>query len=178
MRACGFHQRFFLKPGAWTSLPSPHRACAQTVRGLAGGLAGIVLVAALGILPASAGDSPSLRISAAWVAAVGQTGGDIPLALTIVNDAAEADALLRVSCPFVNFAEKHTVDRGEGAPSMRVIRTLPIPASATTELNGDGNHVMLLQVREKLVAGEKLACTVTFQKAGKLETEVEVRGAM
>ena len=136
-----------------------------------GVLAGFLVNACLGLAAAQAEDSPSLHIATAWVAPVDKTGGDIALALTIVNDAAEADALLRVSCPFANFAEKHTVDRGEGAPSMRVIRALPIPAKATTELNGEGEHVMLLQVRQKLATGEKLSCSITFQKAGKLKSK-------
>ena len=144
---------------------------------LAATLTASVFIAGLAACPALAGDTPPVRITSAWVAAVGQTGGDIALPMTIINDGAEADALLRVSCPFVNFSEKHAVDHGEGAPSMRVIRTLPIPANATTELTADGNHVMLLQVREKLAVGDKLTCTVTFQKAGKLDMAVEVRAA-
>ena len=124
---------------------------------------------------ANAGEAPLLRITSASVPAIEKTGGDIPLVMTVVNDAAEADALLRASCDFANFAEKHTTDHGEGAPSMRAIRAIPIPPKATTELNADGNHVMLLQVRQKLAAGEKLACSVTFQNAGKLEVNVEVK---
>jgi copper(I)-binding protein len=94
--------------------------------------------------------------------------------MTIRNDAAEADALLRVRCPFANFAVKHTVDRGEGAPAMREIKSIPIPESKTIELNRDGYHVMLLQTRQKLVDGETFTCAVVFQKAGTKETEVRV----
>jgi hypothetical protein len=92
--------------------------------------------------------------------------------MTIRNDAAEADALLRVRCPFANFSERHTVDRGEGAPAMRPVNS--IPANKTIELKPDGYHVMLLQTRQKLVHGEKFTCAITFQKAGTKETEVQV----
>ncbi|WP_334493729.1 copper chaperone PCu(A)C [Bradyrhizobium sp. AZCC 1614] len=94
--------------------------------------------------------------------------------MTIRNDAAEADALLRIRCPFANFAVKHTVDRGEGAPAMREIKSIPIPESKTTELKHDGYHVMLLQTRQKLVDGETFTCAVVFQKGGTKETEVQV----
>ena len=172
MRAFGSRAGIFAQ-AARAVLTVSQRVCGPGVSSLAV----FAVAAALGVTPARAEDAAALRITAASVPAADKTGGDIPLALTIVNDAAEADALLRVSCPFVNFAEKHTTDRGEGAPSMRVIRALPIPPKATTDLNGEGNHVMLLQVRQKLAAGEKLGCSVTFQRAGKLEVEVEVRGA-
>jgi periplasmic copper chaperone A len=34
--------------------------------------------------------------------------------------------------------------------------------------------VMLLQTRQKLVAGEAFTCAVVFQKAGTRETEVQI----
>ncbi|WP_349628009.1 copper chaperone PCu(A)C [Bradyrhizobium lablabi] len=110
----------------------------------------------------------------ARVPASDQIGTDLPLVMTIRNDAAEADALLRVRCGFANFAVKHAVDRGEGAPAMREIKSIPIPENKTIELKHDGYHVMLLQTRQKLTDGEKFTCAVVFQKAGTKETEVQV----
>ncbi len=134
----------------------------------------IIVAAGLCIGPVFAADG-LLRISKAQLPAVEQVGGDVPLLMAITNDGAEADVLLRVNCPFANFAEKHTVDRGEGSPAMRAIKSIPIPANQTTELKADGYHVMLLQTRQKLVAGDALHCSIAFQKAGLLETEVQVR---
>jgi len=125
-------------------------------------------------LPGLAAAGDALQVTSAWVAGSDQIGIDLPLEMTIRNDAAEADALLRVRCPFANFVVKHTVDRGEGAPAMREIKSIPIPESKTTELKQDGYHVMLLQTRQKLVDGEKFTCSITFQKAGTKETEVQV----
>ena len=121
---------------------------------------------------AIAGDS--LQVTNAYVPASGETGIDLPLLMTVRNDTAEADALLRVRCPFANFSERHTVDRGEGAPAMRAVKSIPIPENKTIELKQDGYHVMLLQTRQKLVHGEKFTCAITFQKAGTKETEVQV----
>ena len=121
---------------------------------------------------ASAGDA--LQVTDARVPASGDIGIDLPLLMTIKNDAAEADALLRVRCPIANFSEKHTVDRGEGAPAMRAVKSIPIPENKTIELKQDGYHVMLLQTRQKLVNGEKFTCAIVFQKAGTKETEVQV----
>lgn len=125
--------------------------------------------------PALAGIG-SIRVSNVWVSANDKLGADVPLLMTIKNDAADDDALLRVRCPFVNFSERHIVDRGEGAPAMRSIKSIPIPAKKTVELKADGYHVMLLQTRQKLVEGTQLACSVTFQNSGVVETEVHVRG--
>jgi len=135
---------------------------------------GIRLVAiGLAFVPAAAA-ADDLQITNARVPVSDQIGVDLPFLMTIKNDTAEADAVLRVRCPVANFSEKHTVDRGEGAPAMRAVKSIPIPAGQTTELKRDGHHVMLLQTRQKLADGETFTCAVVFQKAGTKETEVQV----
>jgi copper(I)-binding protein len=134
---------------------------------------GLVAVG-LWVMPAFAAARDALQVTNARVPASDEVGIDLPLVMTIRNDAAEADAILRVRCPFANFSEKHTVDRGEGAPAMRDIKSIPIPENKTIELKRDGYHVMLLQTRQKLVDGETFTCAVVFQKAGTKETEVQV----
>lgn len=137
----------------------------------------ILTATGLGLTPCFAVAGDALQVSNARVPASDTIGTDLPLVMTIRNDASEADAILRIRCPFANFAVKHTVDRGEGAPAMREIKSIPIPESKTTELKADGYHVMLLQTRQKLVDGETFTCAIVFQKAGTRETEVRVSGA-
>jgi copper(I)-binding protein len=139
--------------------------------------AGFGLVAlGLGIGPAL-GAGEILQVTKAWVSPADQVGIDIPLLMTITNATADADALLRVRCPFANFAEKHIVDRGEGSPAMRSIPSIPIPPNKAIVLKPDSYHVMLLQTRQRLVDGERLTCSIVFQKAGTIETEVLVSRA-
>ena len=116
----------------------------------------------------------AVKISQAWVPPAEHAGGDLPLLMTIKNEADIADTLVRVRCPVANFAEKHIVDRGEGAPAMRAVSAIPIAANSTIVLKPDGYHVMLLQTRQALTEGETFTCAVVFQKAGTIETEVHV----
>ena len=116
----------------------------------------------------------AVKISQAWVPPADHAGGDLPLSMTIKNEADTADTLVRVRCPVANFSEKHIVDRGEGAPAMRAIPAIPIAANSTIVLKPDGYHVMLLQTRQTLAEGETFTCAVVFQKAGTIETEVRV----
>jgi copper(I)-binding protein len=94
--------------------------------------------------------------------------------MTIQNEAVDADQLLRVSCPVANFAEKYTVDRGEGAPAMRTVKSIPVPAHGAITLKTSSHHVMLLQTRQLLTEGDSFSCVIVFQNAGKLETEVHI----
>ena len=137
---------------------------------------GAALVAAcLGVRPIAASGSEALQISEAWVPAANRIGIDVPLLMTIKNSSDDADSLLRVRCPVANFAEKHTVDRGEGSPAMRAISSIPVAPRTGLVLKPDQYHLMLLQTRQPLVAGETFSCSVVFQKAGTIETEVHVR---
>jgi copper(I)-binding protein len=142
--------------------------------GRSGFLAIGLIAVGLWLTPGFAAAGDALQVTNARVPASDEVGIDLPLLMTIRNDTAEADALLRVRCPFANFSEKHTIDRGEGAPAMRSVKSIPIPENKTIELKQDGYHVMLLQTRQKLVDGETFTCAVAFQKAGTKETEVQV----
>jgi copper(I)-binding protein len=115
----------------------------------------------------------SLQISKAWTPE-GQIGGDAPLLMTITNQASEADSLLRARCPVANFLEKHTVDHGEGAPAMRPVASIPVPPNQSITLTPRSYHIMLLQLRQTLSAGQHFVCSAVFAKAGTLDVEVEV----
>lgn len=140
------------------------------------GAAVVVLHLGAAITSAHTAGREAVKISDAWVHAAEQVGGNVALSMTIKNEADVVDALLRVRCPVANFSEKHTVDRGEGSPAMRAIPSIPIAASSTTVLKPDAYHVMLLQTRQTLAAGEAFNCSIVFQKAGTKETEVKVHG--
>ena len=118
-----------------------------------------------------------LSVRGAWVPPSPQTGVDIGLYMTIRNDDDEADALVRATCPFANFAERRTVDVGEGGLSDRAIPNIPVAAHATVELGPKGYHVGLLQTRDALTAGDSFTCNVTFRRAGPLEVKVMVSSA-
>jgi copper(I)-binding protein len=134
-----------------------------------------LFLACLILDPKNAVGDEALQITDAWVPASSQTGIDVPLSMTIANASDSADSLVRVRCPVANFADKHTVDRGEGSPAMRAISAIPVAARSGAVLKPDQNHLMLLQTRQPLIAGETFRCTVIFQKAGTIETEVRVR---
>jgi periplasmic copper chaperone A len=154
-----------LDRAGWTVLPGRSRFLA------------LGLVAGVALTPGFVAAGDALQVTNARVPASDEIGIDLPLLMTIRNDAAVADAILRVRCPFANFSVKHTVDRGEGAPAMREVKSIPVPENSTIELKPDGYHVMLLQTRQKLADGETFTCAVVFQKAGTRETEVQISRA-
>jgi periplasmic copper chaperone A len=133
----------------------------------------IVFTVAFVCLPSCSVMAGSLQISKAWTPEA-QIGGDAPLLMTIANQGSEADSLLRARCPVANFLEKHTVDRGEGAPAMRAISSIPVPPNLTITLTPGSYHLMLLQLRQSLSVGQRFVCSAVFAKAGVLDVGVEV----
>ena len=119
----------------------------------------------------------SVTVSHAEVPATATVGTDVPLTMTIANQATQPDALVRVRCPFANFSDKYTVDYGEGAPARRAISAIPVPAGATVALTTKSYHVMLLQTRAPLSEGQMLRCSVAFRVAGTIDVAVQVAPA-
>ena len=133
------------------------------------------------VAPVAAADTAGggVELSKAWTPAVAQTRGDQPVYLTITNHADAPDALTRVRCPteIADFTEKHATDRGEGGLAMREVKSFTVPAGGTMTLAPEGNHLMLLHVREPLQEGQTFTCSLVFQKAGTVPVEVKVAAA-
>jgi copper(I)-binding protein len=115
-----------------------------------------------------------VSVTKAWVAPTDAVGGEAVLAMTVTNDGADADALVRAACPFANFSEKRTIDHGEGAPAKRAIPNIPLPPHTAVTMAETGYHVALLQVRDKLVEGATFTCSLRFRNAGSMDVEVRV----
>lgn len=152
----------------------------KTMRGLrlslyrASGRAALKLAPLAWLLAAGAAQADGVVVSDAWTPPNGEVGSDVVLGMVVTNDAADADALVRVSCPVANFSEKRQIDIGEGGKSARAIHDIPIAAKSKVVLNGAGFHVALLQTRQELVQGEEFQCSVSFRRAGAVQVQVRV----
>jgi hypothetical protein len=132
---------------------------------------GALLILLVGVSLSAGAD---ITVSQAWVAPTEAVGTDVALSMTLTNEGAESDALVRAACPFANFSEKRTIDHGEGAPSNRAVPNIPVPAHDKVTMAETGFHVELLQLREPLVEGATFTCNLSFRKAGAMEIRVKV----
>jgi len=142
-------------------IPNPPR----TVRRLLAALAGLALTATAA--------HAELAISKAWAPPEAKSGVNVPMYMSFTNTGA-ADALLRVRCPVATFPEKRTIDLGEGAPSAREVKAIPIPAGQTV-LTADSSYIVLLQTTQPFASGETFSCKLAFQSGESHEVEVTVK---
>ncbi len=135
------------------------------------------------VLVATAGCSPSTDRAAADLSVVSVTGAvcrptptgrqvtGCYLTLTSSRD----DTLLSVASPASALAQVHASSMENNMMVMYEMEAgMPLPAGQAVSLAPGGNHIMLLGVKEPLVAGDTVPLTLTFATAKAVEVEATV----
>jgi copper(I)-binding protein len=96
--------------------------------------------------------------------------------LTITNKGTAPDRLVGGSVPFAGRFEVHEMATEQGVMRMRPVGTggLEIKPGETVELKPGGLHVMFLDLKRALLAGEHPKATLVFERAGTVEVEFAV----
>jgi copper(I)-binding protein len=114
-------------------------------------------------------------VSGAWVRP--PQGVELPGAgYFVVTGGSQADALLSASSPVAGSVEIHeTSTDASGMTGMHPISRLEVPAGATVTFKPGGYHLMLMGVTGTLTVGGTVQIDLTFEKAGKISVQAEVR---
>jgi copper(I)-binding protein len=157
-------------------------------RSLSALLFGLALLA----LTACAAGGQGIVVQDAWVRPSPLQAGNGAAYMVIRNTGSEDDALLSVATDIAQTVEIHETftmagedDQGMGdmgddsdmageMMGMRPVESIPVPAKGSATLEPGGYHVMLMNV-EPLQAGQKVTLTLTFEHAGTVQVEAEVR---
>ena len=95
-----------------------------------------------------------------------RTGGAY---FAIENLGAQGDRLLQVATSVAGSAEIHSMTMDGNVMRMRQIAALDIPAHSTATFKPGSYHVMLVDLKRPLAAGETIPLSLTFEKAGTIE---------
>jgi copper(I)-binding protein len=149
-------------------------------------LAGLVMLT----LAACGGAERGIVVEDAWARPSPMEAGNGAAYMVIRNTGAEDDALLAADTGVARAVEIHETvtmeaeDMGEGGEDMgdmagemmgmRPVESIPVPAGGRATLEPGGYHIMLIEV-EPLEPGQTIPVTLTFEKAGTVEVEAEVR---
>ncbi len=117
-----------------------------------------------------------LVISAPWLRAT-PAGAEVAAGyLVITNKGTSAERLVSFSTDLAAQPEVHEMSNEGGVMKMRPLaKGLVIPAGGSVKLEPGGYHLMLLQLKRPLAAGQRYKATLVFEKAGPVEVEFEVR---
>lgn len=127
------------------------------------------LMMAATLLAATAGHA-EVTVKDAWVrATVPQqqaTGAFMQL------NASKDTKLVSASSPLTPSVEVHEMAMQDSVMRMREVRSVDLPAGKTVELKSGGYHVMLMNLRQQVKAGDTVPLTLVFEGSdGKRETQ-------
>lgn len=96
--------------------------------------------------------------------------------LTIRNEGAEADRLVSVACDCAMMTQIHVTENDGGVMRMRELADgIEIPAGGEISLAPGGAHLMFMGLDGPFVADKPFAATLTFERAGSIDVEFDVR---
>jgi copper(I)-binding protein len=94
--------------------------------------------------------------------------------MKIENLGQAEDKLLSASSDVAGMVAVHEHVMEGDVAQMRPVEFVPLPPQATTELKPGGYHIMLMGLKEPLKEFDTFQLTLTFEKAGSIEVEVQV----
>jgi periplasmic copper chaperone A len=141
----------------------------------------LLALLALALAPAAAAADEArigdLVIQDAWArASIGQVLNSAAY-MTVTNRGAETDRLVDAAAPAAARAELHTHLHEQGVVRMRRVEAIEVAPGEATVLQPGGLHVMVIDLAAPLEAGDRLALTLTFERAGEIDLDLLVRDA-
>lgn len=121
--------------------------------------------------PAVKAGSLEIYAPRAMAGTTGQTTGGF---LTIKNTGTTADRLLGASCGAAAMTQVHETVMDGDVMRMREVPSIEIPAGGMVELKHGGYHIMLMDLKQDVKAGETTTCTLKFENAGEVTVTLNV----
>lgn len=135
----------------------------------------LVLIAALS---ASASAQPytlgDLSVERPWSREMPPVAPNGAAYLRIENAGNAAAHIVSASSPIAERVEVHAHEMDGGVMKMRHIHSVEVPVQGGVSFEPGGLHLMLIGLKEPLVAGESFPLTLGFQEAGETAVMVEI----
>jgi copper(I)-binding protein len=135
------------------------------------------VLVAVALTAAACGGDGGIEIDDAWArtSASMQNAGAVYMTISGGDD---ADTLIgaAVDDSVAAMAEVHESSMSDdGTMMMQEVEGIDVPADGSVNLEPGGYHIMLMQLAEPLETGAEFTVTLTFEDAGDVEVDVEVR---
>lgn len=135
-----------------------------------------LVIAAMLALTSSAWAQATVLVEEAWVrgAVAQQNATGAFMRLT----AAQPARLVEASSPVAGVTEIHEMSMDNGIMRMRQIPALALTAGQTVELKPGGFHVMLMDLKQPLQAGQHVPITLVFEDANQLRFTQQIEATV
>lgn len=92
-----------------------------------------------------------------------------------IENKGAADQLISASSPMAAEMQLHTMSMEGNVMKMREVKVIDVPANGSVDLKPGGLHLMFMDIKAPLKAGESVPVKLKFQKAGEIEIRLPVR---
>lgn len=117
-----------------------------------------------------------LTVQEPWVRAT--VAGQQASGLFAQLSSAAGGKLVAASSPLAGVAEIHEMALQGNVMRMRAVPFVELPAGKVVKLEPGGYHVMLLELKQPLAAGERVPVSLTFERADGQRETVEVQATV
>lgn len=118
-------------------------------------------------------DAADVQVRDAWARATPPGAGVAAVYLTIVGGDV-ADRLAGAQCDRAAMTQVHAVTESDGMARMREADHVDVPPRGSVVFAPGGLHLMLMNLAAPLVAGQRFEVTLTFERSGTRNVDVEV----
>jgi len=133
---------------------------------------GVLIFSAMGVLAAQLATAANVTITDAWARA---TMPGQPVSAAYMQIKSDTDAkLVGASSPAVPQVEVHEMKMEGDVMIMREVKVLDLPKGKTVTLEPGGFHIMLMNLKQPIAAGEVIPLSLVIESGGKKQT-VEVK---
>jgi copper(I)-binding protein len=94
--------------------------------------------------------------------------------MKIENKGNGADQLVSASSPVAGEVQLHEMAMEGNVMKMRQVKDIAVPAGGSVELKPGGLHLMFMNIKAPLAAGESVPVKLKFAKAGEVEVKMPV----
>jgi copper(I)-binding protein len=91
-----------------------------------------------------------------------------------IDNKGAADQLVSASSPIAGEVQLHEMAMEGNVMRMRQVKDIPVPANGAVELKPGGLHLMFMNIKAPLAAGETIPVKLKFAKAGEVEVKMPV----
>jgi periplasmic copper chaperone A len=130
------------------------------------------LVAAAATLTPTQAQTP-LHVEQGWTRAT--PGKSAVAAAYLTIESQTDDRLVAIASPIAEQVQLHEETTENGIARMRQLDGIAIHAGQRLILKPNGTHLMLVGLKQPLLAGQSIPLTLTFVAAGSIETQISVR---
>lgn len=116
----------------------------------------------------------SIQVTQAWSRELPPTAPVGAAFLQIENHSENADRLISANSSIAEVTELHAHIHEGDVMRMVKVDNIDVPAHGNLTLEPGGYHIMLIDLKKPLVAGEQLPLTLQFEQAGQMDITVDI----